>query len=169
MAFSAFFFFLDNICSRICKYGDNGAIDFWNSDQKRNVSYSWTNVQNAVVTFNGHSQWYQSPFCSLYYPKSSKKGLLEFSSCLFFIVFVFSVHFKSCFQAGVIDGASVLNQLRCNGVLEGIRICRLGYPNRLLFHDFRRRYEFLVPSGTVPQGFLDGKESARYVFLFSNQ
>lgn len=34
----------------------------------------------------------------------------------------------------------MLHQLRCNGVLEGIRICRQGFPNRLFYADFRQRW-----------------------------
>ena len=41
---------------------------------------------------------------------------------------------------GQIDAALVLHRLRCNGVLEGIRICRKGFPNRMLYSEFKQRY-----------------------------
>ena len=61
-------------------------------------------------------------------------------------------------QAGKIDALLVLDQLRCNGVLEGIRICRQGFPNRILFQEFKQRYELLTPN-VIPKGFMDGKRA----------
>ncbi|XP_042890599.1 myosin heavy chain, muscle-like isoform X40 [Penaeus japonicus] len=46
---------------------------------------------------------------------------------------------------GVIDAALVMHQLTCNGVLEGIRICRKGFPNRMVYPDFKHRYNILAP------------------------
>ncbi|KAK7419519.1 class II myosin [Neonectria punicea] len=52
----------------------------------------------------------------------------------------------------------VLDQLRCNGVLEGIRIARTGFPNRLSFNEFRQRYEVLCQK--MPKGYLEGQAAA---------
>ncbi|KAG4304526.1 hypothetical protein PORY_001919 [Pneumocystis oryctolagi] len=50
----------------------------------------------------------------------------------------------------------VLDQLRCNGVLEGIRIARTGFPNRLPFSEFRQRYEVLTPC--LSDDYMDGRK-----------
>uniref|UniRef100_A0A4W3JNU4 Myosin-9 n=1 Tax=Callorhinchus milii TaxID=7868 RepID=A0A4W3JNU4_CALMI len=61
-------------------------------------------------------------------------------------------------KSGKLEAHLVLDQLRCNGVLEGIRICRQGFPNRIVFQEFRQRYEILTPNA-IPKGFMDGKQA----------
>uniref|UniRef100_A0A8C9J2L9 Myosin-7 n=1 Tax=Panthera tigris altaica TaxID=74533 RepID=A0A8C9J2L9_PANTA len=75
-------------------------------------------------------------------------------------------HFVRCIipnetkSPGVIDNPLVMHQLRCNGVLEGIRICRKGFPNRILYGDFRQRYRILNPAA-IPEGqFIDSRKGA---------
>ncbi|XP_072316167.1 uncharacterized protein myh14 isoform X3 [Eucyclogobius newberryi] len=62
-------------------------------------------------------------------------------------------------KAGKLSPHLVLDQLRCNGVLEGIRICRQGFPNRIPFQEFRQRYEILTPNA-IPRTFMDGKQAS---------
>lgn len=72
-------------------------------------------------------------------------------------------HFVRCIipnefkTPGEVDAALVLHQLQCNGVLEGIRICRKGFPNRIIYSEFKQRYSILAPNA-IPQGFVDGKQ-----------
>ena len=47
---------------------------------------------------------------------------------------------------GLMENFLVIHQLRCNGVLEGIRICRKGFPSRIPYADFKQRYSFLFPA-----------------------
>ncbi|XP_071052218.1 myosin heavy chain, muscle isoform X30 [Onthophagus taurus] len=70
-------------------------------------------------------------------------------------------HFVRCIipnelkQPGVIDSHLVMHQLTCNGVLEGIRICRKGFPNRMVYPDFKLRYKILaatdIKDGMTPE------------------
>ncbi|XP_026481147.1 myosin heavy chain, muscle-like isoform X21 [Ctenocephalides felis] len=73
-------------------------------------------------------------------------------------------HFVRCIipnelkQAGLIDSHLVMHQLTCNGVLEGIRICRKGFPNRMVYPDFKLRYMILAPA--IMQAEKDPKNAA---------
>ncbi|XP_006150230.1 myosin-16 [Tupaia chinensis] len=74
-------------------------------------------------------------------------------------------HFVRCIvpnefkQSGVVDAHLIMHQLACNGVLEGIRICRKGFPNRLQYPEFKQRYQVLNPN-VIPQGFVDNKKAS---------
>ncbi|XP_030361688.1 myosin heavy chain, skeletal muscle, adult isoform X4 [Strigops habroptila] len=75
-------------------------------------------------------------------------------------------HFVRCIipnetkTPGAMEHELVLHQLRCNGVLEGIRICRKGFPSRVLYADFKQRYRVLNASA-IPDGqFMDSKKAS---------
>ncbi|XP_053720275.1 myosin-8-like isoform X1 [Synchiropus splendidus] len=75
-------------------------------------------------------------------------------------------HFVRCLipnetkTPGIMEHHLVIHQLRCNGVLEGIRICRKGFPSRILYGDFKQRYKVLNAS-VIPDGqFIDNKKAA---------
>ena len=67
-------------------------------------------------------------------------------------------HFVRCIipneikTGGVLDAHLVLHQLHCNGVLEGIRICRKGFPSRIPYADFVQRYSILAPNAIKANG-----------------
>lgn len=115
-------------------------------------------AEGAAATFGG--------------PSRSRKGMLrtvgqlykEQLTKLMSVLNHTTANFVRCIipnhekKPGKIDSLLVLEQLRCNGVLEGIRICRQGYPNRILFQEFKQRYEILTPN-VIPKGFMDGRKA----------
>ncbi|XP_064546722.1 myosin heavy chain, muscle isoform X28 [Drosophila montana] len=81
-------------------------------------------------------------------------------------------HFVRCIipnemkQPGMVDAHLVMHQLTCNGVLEGIRICRKGFPNRMVYPDFKMRYQILNPRGIKD---LDDPKKASKVLIESTE
>ncbi len=69
-----------------------------------------------------------------------------------------SPHFVRCIipneikTGGILDAHLVMHQLHCNGVLEGIRICRKGYPSRLIYSEFLQRYGILAAQRVKAKG-----------------
>merc|ERR1719348_1468547 len=59
-------------------------------------------------------------------------------------------HFVRCLvpnnhkKPGDVEPPLIMHQLTCNGVLEGIRICMRGFPNRMPYPDFKYRYNILA-------------------------
>ena len=55
-------------------------------------------------------------------------------------------HFVRCLvpnthkKPGEVEPPLIMHQLTCNGVLEGIRICMRGFPNRMMYPDYKMRY-----------------------------
>ncbi|KAL1004978.1 hypothetical protein UPYG_G00052930 [Umbra pygmaea] len=75
-------------------------------------------------------------------------------------------HFVRCLipnetkTPGLMTNFLVIHQLRCNGVLEGIRICTKGFPSRIIYADFKQRYKVLNAS-VIPEGqFMDNKKAS---------
>ena len=77
-------------------------------------------------------------------------------------------HFVRCIipneikTGGILDAHLVMHQLTCNGVLEGIRICRKGFPNRMIYAEFKQRYSILAPNA-IPKGFVDAKKATENI------
>merc|ERR1711997_1044029 len=63
---------------------------------------------------------------------------------------------------GLLDSALVMHQLTCNGVLEGIRICRRGFPNRTIYLDFKHRFIIIKPKEVYACG-TDLKAAAKII------
>ncbi|KAF6385171.1 hypothetical protein mRhiFer1_011460 [Rhinolophus ferrumequinum] len=75
-------------------------------------------------------------------------------------------HFVRCINPnvnkmpGIMDPYLVLQQLHCNGALEGIRICREGFPNQLLYADVKQRYCILNLKACPRSKFMSSRKAA---------
>merc|ERR1719430_1399725 len=67
-------------------------------------------------------------------------------------LYSYEPHFVRCLVPNThkkpleVEPPLIMHQLTCNGVLEGIRICMRGFPNRMLYPDYKSRYQILGAS-----------------------
>merc|ERR1719367_689419 len=52
-------------------------------------------------------------------------------------------------KPGEVDSGLVMHQYQCNGVLAGIAICRAGFPNKVLYPEFKERYNILAAAAVA--------------------
>merc|ERR1712073_62829 len=62
---------------------------------------------------------------------------------------------------GGVDPGLIMHQYQCNGVLAGIAICRAGFPNKVLYPEFKERYN-IVAANEVAKAKKD-KDAAKAV------
>ncbi|RDY10682.1 Myosin-2, partial [Mucuna pruriens] len=66
-------------------------------------------------------------------------------------------HFIRCIKPNtkqlpdIYDDSLVLQQLRCCGIVEVVRLSRAGYPTRMTHQEFSRRYGFLLSEANISQ------------------
>jgi len=146
---------------------NDNVVELFSNSSVPFISDLWKNVENVIGmsvtegmdTAFGASKSKKGMFRTVSQTyKDQLQGLMNTLNCTIpnFVRCIIPNYLK---KAGKIEAQLVLDQLRCNGVLEGIRICRQGFPNRILFQEFRQRYEILCP-GIVPKGFMDGRKAA---------
>merc|ERR1711963_106359 len=52
-------------------------------------------------------------------------------------------------QPGGVEPDLIMHQYKCNGVLAGIAICRKGFPNKMLYPEFKARYNILAAAAVA--------------------
>ncbi|XP_037646930.1 myosin-9-like isoform X1 [Sebastes umbrosus] len=143
----------DNVASLLNQSTDKFVSELW-KDVDRIVGLDKVSMSDAAGAFKTRKGMFRT-VGQLYKEQLSKLMATLRNTNPNFVRCIIPNHEK---KAGKLDPHLVLDQLRCNGVLEGIRICRQGFPNRIVFQEFRQRYEILTPN-SIPKGFMDGKQA----------
>uniref|UniRef100_A0A8C4KKI2 Myosin heavy chain 11 n=1 Tax=Dromaius novaehollandiae TaxID=8790 RepID=A0A8C4KKI2_DRONO len=125
-----------------------------NQSSDKFVADLWKDVDRIV----GLDQMAKMTESSLPSASKTKKGMFRTVGQLYKEQILAHYSWRVLSQQDFCKFLLLLEQLRCNGVLEGIRICRQGFPNRIVFQEFRQRYEILA-ANAIPKGFMDGKQA----------
>ncbi|WCJ24163.1 myosin 2 [Euphorbia peplus] len=73
---------------------------------------------------------------------------------------------NNALKPGIFENSNVLQQLRCGGVMEAIRISCAGYPSRKMFDEFVSRFGILGPE--VLKGSFDGPTACKKLLERAN-
>lgn len=140
----------ENLLTVLSKSGDHLVAKFFQSDESPVEEDSTSTSRNGRVKGK------------MFRTASSRHR--EQQICLLNQLSISHPHFVRCIipnnakMAKNFDSKLILGQLRCNGVLEGIRIAREGYPNRIFFKEFVQTYGMLVPD---EEEFIMAKNNSR--------
>merc|ERR1719312_1917949 len=66
-------------------------------------------------------------------------------------------------QPGGVESALIMHQYQCNGVLAGIAICRKGFPNKMMYPEFKSRYNILAAKAVAKAK--NDKAAAKAIFI----
>ena len=104
-------------------------------------------------------------FCGLFVSQSAGHGLYTYQSLLLFaeksvhaLRFICTCayqHTCSCLKPNTVKEPNnfsddyIVAQLKCTGIMETIRIRQCGFPTRLTFEDFLKRYVVVGHSGSI--------------------
>uniref|UniRef100_A0A3Q3J775 Myosin, heavy chain 14, non-muscle n=1 Tax=Monopterus albus TaxID=43700 RepID=A0A3Q3J775_MONAL len=138
----------DNVASLLHQSSDHFVSELWKEESSGPVTFGAAGLKTKKGMFRTVGQLYKESLTKLM--ATLRNTNPNFLRC------IIPNHEK---KAGKLTPHLVLDQLRCNGVLEGIRICRQGFPNRIPFQEFRQRYEILTPNA-IPRTFMDGKQAS---------
>merc|ERR1719216_422901 len=71
------------------------------------------------------------------------------------VLYATEPHFIRCVvpnthkEPGGVEPGMVMHQYQCNGVLAGIAICRKGFPNKMLYPEFKSRYNIIAAAAVA--------------------
>nr|KAJ0189306.1 hypothetical protein LSAT_V11C800425940 [Lactuca sativa] len=125
-----------------------------------------TFAQKLYQTFTKHARFIKPKLARSDFTISHYAGELQLQSLMETLNstephYIRCVKPNNLLKPSIFENANIMQQLRCGGVLEAIRISMAGYPTRKSFFDFLNRFSLLAPE--VLGGNLDAKDACKKI------